>query len=97
LLRQNGVTGARINYDCSSLVVEFDPSLESLFRLLLGRLRLMTVDELAAMLNKGASSQVTRYEASTFLPRNKLSVSKHPLTLPTLSIVMAFVANPWVI
>jgi hypothetical protein len=48
LRKQNSVVTARINYDCSSLVVEYDKAHDGLLRGLIGRLRLLTPDELAA-------------------------------------------------
>ena len=43
---QSAVRGARINYACSSLVVEYEIAFEPVLRLLIGRLRLMTLGEL---------------------------------------------------
>jgi hypothetical protein len=50
LRAQASIKLARINYDCASLVIEYDTADEPLLRALLGRLRLMTVDELRALL-----------------------------------------------
>ena len=46
LRRQTGIKAARINYDCASLIVEYDLIYEPLFRTLIGRLRFMNFDEL---------------------------------------------------
>ena len=32
LQRQPGIKGARLNYDCGSLVIEYDPSFEGILR-----------------------------------------------------------------
>ena len=84
---QSGVKAARINYDCASLVLEYDPAQEPVLRLLLERFRNASVEEikaLAASAPAGASAQAA-----------PPAVSKQmPLALPTLSLVMAFSANP---
>ncbi len=74
---QSGVRSARINYDCASLVLEFDPAYEDLFRLLLGRLRLMTLDDLAAMIKMGAL-EVGRHEAKDLIAKQDAT----PRTIP---------------
>jgi len=91
---QNAVRAARINYDCYSLVVEFDPRYEELFRLLLGRLRLMTLDDLMVMVGAGGPVEASRHEAKELLARPKIGVKRYPLVLPTLSLAMAFLPNP---
>src|SRR6516165_1607741 len=58
LRARDGIRSARINYDCASLIVEYDVAHEALLRAVIGRLRLM------------------------------------PLALPTLSVALAFSANP---
>ena len=91
LRSQNGVRSTRINYDCASLVVEFDPAHEDMFRLLLGRLRLMTLEDLAAMIKMGAK-EVGRHEAKELLAENKKP--RNPLALPTLSLALALASPP---
>ena len=49
LRAQTGVKRARINYDCSSLVVEYDVAREPLLRAIVGRLALMDLDDLRAL------------------------------------------------
>ena len=49
LRAQAGVKRARINYDCSSLVVEYDVAHEPLLRAIVGRLALMDLDDLRAL------------------------------------------------
>ena len=41
---QSGVKAARINYDCASLVLEYDPAQEPVLRLLLERFRNASVE-----------------------------------------------------
>ena len=94
LRKQNGVTSARINYDCSSLVVEYDKGRDGLLRGLIGRLRFMTPDELAGLIafsgkaQEGPQAEAKRGEAPYLVSRQA------PLALPTLSVLMAFSANP---
>ena len=90
LRSQSGVRSARINYDCASLVLEFDPAYEDLFRLLLGRLRLMTLDDLIKM----GAREVGRHEAKELLAEKAVKTSSYPLALPTVAFGLAFAANP---
>src|ERR1700712_3291398 len=46
---QSGVKAARINYDCASLVLEYDPAQESVLRLLLERFRKASIEEIKAL------------------------------------------------
>jgi Cu2+-exporting ATPase len=96
LKQQQAVKNVRINYDCSSLIIEFDPQYEDLFRALFGRLRLITIDDLAAIISMGVSESPMRHEAKDLFSSNKNRFPQYPLTLPTLSLAMAFIANPWV-
>jgi len=97
LRKQPGVTSARINYDCASLVVEFQRKQEGAFRLLLGHLRLMTLDDLRVMIAGGAtSSDVGRHEARDLLAKQNVGAKRYPLALPTVSLALAFVPNPLV-
>jgi heavy metal translocating P-type ATPase len=92
LCKQSGVASARINYDCSSLVVEYDRANDRLLRALIGRLRLMTPAELATLVAFSATPDA----AQTAKGRAEASlVSKRsPLALPTLSLALALSANP---
>src|ERR1700678_1295052 len=88
--RQAGIMAARINYDCASLVLEYDPAQEPLLRLMLERFQHASLNDikLIASSSKPAS---TPSNADQALP----AVSKRfPLALPTVSLLMAFSANP---
>jgi len=94
--QQSGVRGARINYDCGSVVIEFDPKHEQLFRLLFGRLKLMSISELAGMVDIVMKSGDAPPEKSA-LPGKSLSPHKRfPLALPTASLLLAFAPFPFV-
>jgi heavy metal translocating P-type ATPase len=88
--RQAGIKTARLNYDCASLVLEYDPAQEPLLRAMLERFQHASVDDikLIAASSKPASTPASADQA---LP----AVSKRfPLALPTVSLLMAFSANP---
>src|ERR1700744_553659 len=88
LRAQSGVRSARINYDCASLVLEYDPVQEPLLLSLLDRVKTMSLAELKAFVSCAAPAAPT--------PQSQANdVSKRsPLALPTLSLMMAFSANP---
>jgi len=86
LRAQSGVRSARINYDCASLVLEYDPVQEPLLLALLDRVKTMSLAELKAFVSCAAPA------AST--PRPNDVSKRSPLALPTLSLMMAFSANP---
>jgi Cu2+-exporting ATPase len=97
LRSQKAVRGARINYACSSLVVEYDLAFEPTFRLLLGRMRLMTLGDLRELTQLAP----TFGESGQHLAKELIAAAKpaevphrYPLALPTVSMALAFVANP---
>ena len=88
LRAQDGIRTARINYDCASLVLEYDPAHEQRLLLLLNSFKRMSLADLKA-LGAGAAQDAGAQRAS--VPE----VSKRsPLALPTLSLFMALSANP---
>ena len=88
LRAQDGIRTARINYDCASLVLEYDPAHEQRLLLLLNSFKRMSLADLKA-LGAGAAQYAGAQRAS--VPE----VSKRsPLALPTLSLFMALSANP---
>src|SRR5580704_3250608 len=88
--RQAGIITARINYDCASLVLEYDPAHEPMLRAMLERFQHASLNDikLIASSSKPASAEAN---GDSTLP----AVSKRfPLALPTVSLLMAFSANP---
>src|ERR1700735_3691100 len=88
--RQAGIVTARINYDCASLVLEYDPAHEPMLRAMLERFQHASLNDikLIASSSKPASAEAN---GDSTLP----AVSKRfPLALPTVSLLMAFSANP---
>ena len=95
--RLPGVTSARVNYDCHSLIVEYDKENDAVVRELIGRMRGVTIEELRALVGaalgreESLSSPEPGGEAQ-FLPSRRA-----PLVLPTISLGLAFSANPLVL
>ncbi|MHC2465962.1 heavy metal translocating P-type ATPase [Bradyrhizobium embrapense] len=88
LRAQDGIRTARINYECASLVLEFDPAHEQRLLALLNGFKAMSLADVKALC-VGAAQDAGAPRASVS------EVSKRsPLTLPTLSLFMAFSANP---
>jgi Cu2+-exporting ATPase len=94
ILVQPGVLSARINYACASFVITFEPSLEPALRLMIGRLRLMTLDDLRLMIALApAPIEAPAHPARELLAEEKQQ-KRIPLALPTLSLGMALTGNP---
>ncbi|HXY57648.1 MAG TPA: heavy metal translocating P-type ATPase [Methylocystis sp.] len=95
---QSAVKGARINYDCSSLVVEYDVSHEPMFRLLVGRLRLMSLSDLRLLTQFAPPlGQSEQHLATELIAAAKPAEEphSHPLALPTVALGLAFLVNPF--
>src|SRR6201996_305942 len=92
LKAQAGVRSARINYDCASLVLEYDPKQEPMLRLMLDRVKGASLADLKTLCDdvKIEPTAAAKTEASVLSTRS-------PLALPTLSLLMAFSANPAVV
>jgi heavy metal translocating P-type ATPase len=114
LRAQPGITGARLNLACASLVVEYDRAHEPLLDGLLARLRAMSPKGLAALVavakvaaaaNPGAPLHAPPPKPAAGKPAAALTKgevpglfsSRSPLGLPSLSLLMAFSANPFVV
>ena len=94
LQAQQGVKRARLNFTCACLVIEYDPSFESVLRATLGRLSLMGLDDLRLLFNPGNVPAEAR-PAPLPQPAARRSLWRRtPLGLPTVSLLMAFSANP---
>jgi heavy metal translocating P-type ATPase len=95
LRAQTGVKRARINYDCSSLVVEYEVTHEPMLRAIVGRLALMSLDDLSALVapakTPGSKPPIIPAHRPVTGPSHPL---RAPLALPTLSLLLAFSATP---
>jgi Cu2+-exporting ATPase len=92
---QPGISSARINYDCASLVIEYDVASETTLRAVLGRLQLMGVDELRRLVaptQAGSDCPATMSTGPSGAPA--AAVRRVPLALPTLALGLAFSTNP---
>jgi heavy metal translocating P-type ATPase len=97
LRAQASVKRARINYDCASLVIEYDTADELLLRALVGRLRLMSTDELRALLGSAPGAETTWAAAPARRQHTPAFVGRAaPLALPSVSLLMALSTNPLV-
>ena len=86
LRAQSGVRSARINYDCASLVLEYDPAHESMLLAVLERFKALSLSEVKAFCTQALKDAP---------PAKPPEVAKDsPMALPTLSLFMAFSANP---
>jgi heavy metal translocating P-type ATPase len=92
---QQGIKSARLNFACGCLIIEYDPGFEGVLRATLGRLSLMSLEELALLVAPENGAPVAPRLAEVPSPAARQSVwRRNPLGLPTLSLLMAFSANP---
>ena len=94
---QDAITGARINYDCASLIIEYDPIHADTMRRLLDRFSSLSLDDWGAFL--GLPPRANEIGAPGGGPEAAWPVKQadpHPevLLLPTASLGLALVANP---
>jgi Heavy metal associated domain 2/E1-E2 ATPase len=95
LQTQPGVKKARLNYACASLVIEYDAKFEAVLRATLGRLSVMSVDELQKHIDPGNAPRAAARTAVELRPAKSPAMWRNsPLALPTLSLLLAFSANP---
>ena len=92
---QQGVKRARLNFACATLVIEYDPSFEGVLRATLGRLSLMSFDDLSILFDPANNKPAVRRPAPLPQPAAHPPLWRRtPLALPTLSLLMAFSTNP---
>src|SRR5262249_17757242 len=95
LRARDGIRSARINYDCACLIVEYDVAYEALLRAVIGRLRLMSIDELRSLvIATDVGDDAPTERASGRLAESQSLLRRGPLALPTLSVALAFSTNP---
>ncbi len=91
---QPGIKRARLNYDCASLVIEYDATFEPVLRATLGRLSLMSLDDLRLLVAANGKTPAAPRPAVPQPAAKPSWLGRTPLTLPTVSLLMAFSANP---
>lgn len=95
LQAQKGVKCARLNYACASLVIEYDVKFESTVRATLGRLAVINVDDLRKLVDPDKQPVNASRAPLQLRPAKPPSIWRNsPLALPTLSLFLAFSANP---
>ena len=94
LQTQPGVKGTRLNYECASLVIEYDVKFESMLRAMLGRLSVMSIEDLQKLVAPGQIAAVATPPAPLQPTRPPSIWKSMPLGLPSLSLLLAFSANP---
>lgn len=95
LKAQAGIKSARLNFDCGCLIIDYDPSFEGILRATLGRLSLMSLDELQLLVAPENGAAAAPRSPPVPSPAARGSTwRRNPLGLPTLSLMMAFSANP---
>jgi heavy metal translocating P-type ATPase len=94
LQTQKGVRHARLNFACACLVIEYDANFEGVLRATLGQLSVMSIADLQRLV--GAADKPGASRAPVALtPAKPPSIWRNtPLALPTVSLAMAFSANP---
>lgn len=88
LQSQPWIRAARVNFGCASLIIDYDPARQGELDGLLFAFGHASVQDLATIAAMAPPAPVKREEA---LPRRRF-----PLLLPTLSLGLAFSANPLV-
>jgi heavy metal translocating P-type ATPase len=96
---QPGIKAARINYDCASLVVEFEIANHGFFQGLLQELRHTSLSDLRVVLAMAkASTAAAQADVIPAVPKPSPPVSwRGPLALPSLSLGLAFSTIPVVV
>jgi heavy metal translocating P-type ATPase len=98
LQAQHGVKIARLNYACASLVIEYDVKFEAMLRATLGRLSVMSIDDLQKLVLPAQQMVAQANTPVALRPAKPPSIWRStPLGLPTLSLLLAFSANPFVL
>jgi Cu2+-exporting ATPase len=95
LRAQSGINRARINYDCASLVVEYEVANHKFFAGMLRELRHTPLSEIRALLDMAQPEPGGATEPAPTEAKPSLAASwQGPLALPTLSLALAFSSNP---
>src|SRR6516165_12617596 len=112
LRTQPGISIARLNEACASLVIEYDRAYEPILQGILTHLRGVSPRELATFVAASAGGRLEAAVSPQAVPSKSvqrsaaaptkgevpgLFSSQSPLGLPTLSLLMAFSANPFVV
>ena len=80
LSTQKGIRHARMNYDCASLIIAYDVAYEAPLRAIIGRLSVMSLDDLKAMVGSGPPDKQRPAALTKVAPPS--AWRRMPLTLP---------------
>jgi len=87
------IKSARINHECSSLIVEYDTEQQEMLDSMLELLRELSLDDAAALLQSIAANpapEIAENSRGAYKPPRQ----NWPLALPSLSMALAFSTNP---
>jgi Cu2+-exporting ATPase len=91
LKSQDGIETVRVNHACASLVIEYDRARPEIADGITFALKFATLDQLKQLL---AEAEANAKPAQAV--QQKATSGRFPLALPTLSLLLAFSANPLV-
>jgi Cu2+-exporting ATPase len=92
--KQAGVSGARINLDCASLVIEYDPAQRLALGELLVLLRSLSPSQVQALAGHAAGDgQALQLARRQPAPKPH----RYPMLWPSLSLLLSFSRNPLVV
>jgi Cu2+-exporting ATPase len=91
LLDQDIVSQARINFNCSSLIIDLKSQNIDFFLKLISTLSAITCEDLRSLV---AAPQLTQAASAQRKLKPVPAASKYELVAPTLSLALAFTANP---
>jgi heavy metal translocating P-type ATPase len=92
---QKGIKQARLNYDCASLVIVYDTAYEGVLRATIGRLSLMSFDDLQKLVDPKKQPLAISRPTALPVPAPPPPIwARVPLVLPSISLLMAFSVNP---
>jgi heavy metal translocating P-type ATPase len=95
LSAQKGIKQARLNYACASLVIVYDTAYEGVLRATIGRLSLMSFDDLQKLVDPQMRLPNSPRPAAMPVPAAPPPIwSRVPLVLPSVSLLLAFSVNP---
>jgi cation transport ATPase len=99
LRKQEGIKSTRINYDCASLIIEYDPQHAKVLQGFLDELADFGLDDLGDFLglpHQPVRSNTVDGETDEWPNKRRLATQIGVLALPTLSLGLALSSNPMV-
>jgi Cu2+-exporting ATPase len=101
LRRQDGIRAVRANYDCASLLIEYDEAHRESIETMMAYLQCMSLREVKALIAASGTETPAEETHQTSLPTAAPATAKPPpplgpsvLALPTVSFALAFIPGP---